>query len=161
MGHFKGLVILAIIAFSLVAAGCKGNLPAADGTSVYNYINDTSRYTEWKMWPGKQALYPGTEPHGMLLTTYVTDGAFSAIDGKKGSIPDGSIIVKENYMPDETLAAVTVMYKVKGFDPDHNDWFWLKYAPDGTIEVSGRVQDCYSCHGAQQDNDYIFTSSLK
>lgn len=114
MGHLKGLVILLVAAFSLVAVGCKSEMPAADGTALYNYINDTSRYTEWRMWPGKEALYPGTEPHGMLLTTYVTDGAFSAIEGKKGSIPDGSIIVKENYMPDETLAAVTVMYKIEG-----------------------------------------------
>ncbi|MBI2906786.1 MAG: cytochrome P460 family protein [Chloroflexi bacterium] len=113
------------------------------------------------MWPGKQALYPGTEPHGALLTTYVTDGAFSAIDGKKGSIPNGSIIVKENYMPDKTLAAVTVMYKVKGYDSANNDWFWLKYAPNGAIDAQGKVGDCIACHGKRRDNDFIFTGSLK
>lgn len=136
-------------------------MPAADGTTLYNYITLENDYRNWKMWPGRQAIYPGTEPHGAFLTTYVTDEAFSAIDGKKGSIPEGSIIVKENYMPDKSLAAVTVMYKVKGFDPAHNDWFWLKYAPDGTIDESGKVEGCYNCHGIRQANDYICTSDLR
>ncbi|MBI4294907.1 MAG: cytochrome P460 family protein [Chloroflexi bacterium] len=153
-------MVIALL-FILVACAPKPALPRADGRDLYNYITGTAQYTGWKMWPGKQALYPGTEPHGMLLTTYVTDGAFSAINGKKGSISNGSIIVKENYMPDKTLAAVTVMYKVKGYDPANNDWFWLKYAPDGTINVQGKAQGCIDCHGQARNNDFIWTSPLK
>ncbi|MBI2861046.1 MAG: cytochrome P460 family protein [Chloroflexi bacterium] len=156
-------MLMAILVLPLVVVGCKAAAPtpATDGTSLYNYITQQNDYHKWKMWPGKQALYPGTEPHGALLTTYVTDNAFSAIDGKEGSIPNGSIVVKENYMPDKTLAAITVMYKVKGYDPEHNDWFWLKYAPDGKIDVSGKVDMCYGCHGGKRDNDYIMTSPLR
>ncbi|MBI4286694.1 MAG: cytochrome P460 family protein [Chloroflexi bacterium] len=160
---FVKLLPALFLAAILVVAGCKAapRLPPIDGTALYNYITKDNDYTKWKMWPGKSALYPGREPHGAMLTTYVTDNAFSAIQGKKGKIPEGSIIVKENYMPDRQLAAVTVMYKVKGFDPAHNDWFWLKYAPDGKIDVAGKVDMCYDCHGQQKDNDFIYTSSLK
>ncbi|MBI2831594.1 MAG: cytochrome P460 family protein [Chloroflexi bacterium] len=165
--HSKNRSVLSgIIAISIIilfVSGCTSRpaLPEPAGGDLYNYITSTAKYTEWKMWPGKQALYPGTEPHGMLLTTYVTDGAFSAITGKIGNIPEGGIIVKENYMPDRTLAAITVMYKVKGYDSANNDWFWLKYAPDGTIDVQGKVQMCIDCHGQQKANDYIWTSGLK
>lgn len=159
----RGPVVLAILVFLLTAAGCtaRAPAPAAEGISLYSYITKDNKYSNWKMWPGKQALYPGPEPHGKLLTTYVTDKAFSAIDGKKGSIPNGSIIVKENYMPDGKLDAITVMYKVKSFDPANNDWFWLKYAPDGAIDVQGKVDMCIACHGKVRDNDFIYTSSLK
>ncbi|MBI4296041.1 MAG: cytochrome P460 family protein [Chloroflexi bacterium] len=159
-----GLFLLALGGVLVIAVACKPApaLPAANGTALLNYITRENDYTKWKMWPGRDALYVGkSEPHGAFLTTYVTDTAFSAIEGKKGSIPYGSIIVKENYTPDKKLAAVTVMYKVKGFDPEHKDWFWLEYFPDGKIEFSGKVDMCNSCHGARKENDYIFTSDLK
>ena len=40
-------------------------------------------------------------------------------------MPSGAIIVKENYTPAGELAATTVMYKKSGYNPDHNDWFWI------------------------------------
>ena len=85
---------------------------------------DTMNYTGWKMWPGKDALYKGTQPHGAFLTTYVNESAHAAIMGKKGGMPEGAIVVKENYSPQKELAAVTVMYKVKGYNPSVGDWFW-------------------------------------
>ncbi|MBI2849443.1 MAG: cytochrome P460 family protein [Chloroflexi bacterium] len=152
------------IGLSLALTACtRAPAPTAevDATSVYRYITAENDYHNWKMWPGRQALYLGQEPHGFYLTTYVTDSAFSAIEGKQGSIPDGSIIIKENYTPDKVLDAVTVMYKVKGFYPRNNDWFWMKYTPDGTIAMSGRVNECISCHGKKRANDFIYTSDLR
>jgi hypothetical protein len=113
------------------------------------------------MWPGKTALYKGTEPHGVLLTTYVNGAALKAIEGKKGSLPVGAIVAKENYMPDKKLAAITVMYKVKGYNPQAGDWFWVKYLPDGKIEAEGKVDMCIGCHGSKKENDYVFTGPLK
>lgn len=156
--------ILPVLVLAFALAGCIASeepKPKADGKELYNYITKENSYQNWKLWPGKGKLYAGAEPHGALLTTYVTDNAFSAIEGKQGSMPYGSIIVKENYMPDKTLAAITVMYKVKGYDAEHNDWFWLKYSPDGKIDAEGKVDMCYGCHGAKKDNDYVFTSILK
>jgi hypothetical protein len=76
-------------------------------------------------------------------------------------MPPNAIIVKENYMPDSTLAAVTVMYKVRGYDPTHNDWFWLKMSPADSVLAEGKVQGCIDCHAGAASNDYIWTASLR
>ena len=48
------------------------------------------------------------------------------------------------------------MYKRTGYNPDHNDWFWLKVLADGTVEKEGMVMGCQECHGDVKDNDYIW-----
>ena len=135
-------------------------LPDATGPAVWRYLEAADYKANWVLWPGKGELYVGQEPHGALLTTYLNRAAQQALTTKTGSMPAGAIIVKENYMPDSTLAAVTVMYKVEGYYPVHHDWFWLKRLPDGKIEVEGRGGVCIACHSAQAGNDYIFTGSL-
>ncbi|WP_027714296.1 cytochrome P460 family protein [Desulfuromonas sp. TF] len=133
------------------------DLPAAEGKAVHQYITQTSPYGQWALGPGKDKLYKGTEPHGALLTTYVNEPALQALE-KKAPLPVGSIIVKENYMPDKKLAAVTVMYKKAGFNTQAGDYFWLKYAPDGKIEAEGKAQMCIGCHSAAQGGDFLFTN---
>ncbi|MDF1554973.1 MAG: cytochrome P460 family protein [Deferrisomatales bacterium] len=130
------------------------------GTALWSSLQ-AQKYTTWKMWPGKTALYQGTEPHGALLTTYVNGAALDAIQGKRGTMTAGAIVVKENYMPDKMLAAITVMYKVKGYNPSSGDWFWAKYTPQGKVEAEGKVAMCLGCHGAKADNDYLFTGVLR
>jgi hypothetical protein len=114
-------------------------------------------YRSWALWPGTTARYEGTEPHGMLLTTYVNETARRALEAGTLPLPDGAIIVKENYMPDGTYDAATVMLKREGYAPDHNDWFWAKYDGAGTAEVAGRVDMCQACHGASRHRDHLMT----
>lgn len=118
----------------------------------------TANYRTWARWPGTDELYPGTEPHGMLLTTYVNDLALDALTNGAAMMPDGAIIVKENYMADSTFAAVTAMQKISGYDPANNDWYWAKWDPDGVAEVAGRVEMCAACHGANREADYLLTA---
>ena len=70
-------------------------------------------------------------------------------------------------MPDSTLAAVTVMYKHAGYNPEHNDWFFSKHLPGGELDrmpngmaMEGRLMGCQNCHRAVAANDYMFTGSL-
>lgn len=60
-------------------------------------------------------------------------------------------MIKENSKPDSTLAAVTVMYEQEGYDLEHNDWYGVKYMPDGSVanegKAEGRVPGCIQCHG--------------
>jgi hypothetical protein len=135
-------------------------MPDTTAASLWTHLEDVDYANAWAMWPGMDALYEGTQPHGLLLTTYVNDVAMAALDGQTGAMDAGAIVVKENYMPDSTLAAVTVMYKVEGYNPDVADWFFLKRAADGTVEASGRVAGCQGCHAQVADNDYLFTGSL-
>ena len=117
-------------------------------------------YKSWQMWPGKAELYAGKEPHGALHTTYVNDIALSAIKGKNGTFPTGSMIVKEGYDADKKLIAIISLTKVMGYDSEHHDWFWIRVI-DGNISAQGKVQGCITCHSANYSNDYIYTSSLR
>ncbi len=135
-------------------------LPAADAGAVWQYIVWTDKYRRWPKWPGKKRYYKGAHPHGALLTTRVTRDAKKVIKKKKGIFDNGAIIVKENYMPDKTLAAITVMYKVPGYNPEAGDWFWAKYKPDGTVEKAGKVKGCIDCHRDKADNDWVFTGKI-
>ena len=156
-----------ILAISLVT-GTAGlvlaadeSLPAADGKAVYTYITKDNPYQDWALFPGKGKFYKGQHPHGALLTTYVNKVALDGINQRVGTLADGAIVIKENYMPDKTLGAVTVMYRVNGYDPEAGDWFWAKYNADGAIAKEGKVAGCIGCHTAAINNDWIFTGPVK
>lgn len=134
---------------------------APDGKVIYKYMMDNKYNQNWKMWPGKQAFYSTTAHGATFMTTYVNDVALATIQGKTGKMKEDSVIVKENYDANKTLMALTVMFKEDGYDPANNDWFYAKYAPNGTIQVEGKVKACIDCHAKVKDNDYIFTSPLK
>jgi len=136
-------------------------LPKTDGATVYQYITQTNPYQQWALFPGKEKLYVGKHPHGAFLTTHVNEVALKGIQDKAGTLPEGSIIVKENYTSEKKLAAVTVMYRTHGYDPNAGDWFWAKYKANGSIEKEGKVQGCIGCHATKIDNDWIFTGPVK
>jgi hypothetical protein len=114
-------------------------------------------YRSWQLWPGTTPQYEGTEPHGMLLTTYVNELAREALANGTLPLPDGAIVVKENYMPDGTFDASTVMVKRQGYAPEHNDWFWAKYDAAGNADVAGRAEMCQACHSANRQQDHLMT----
>jgi hypothetical protein len=150
--------------FSASAAGMEKEgvyCPAADGKAVIDYITKDNPYQKWDLWPGKGELYKGQHPHGAFLTTYVSPLALGAIEAKGGKMLDTSFIVKENYTPEKKLAAITVMYKKEGYNPEAGDWFWLKFSPAGTIEKEGKVAGCIGCHKSVEGNDWLFTGPLK
>ncbi|MCH8928693.1 MAG: cytochrome P460 family protein [Candidatus Marinimicrobia bacterium] len=140
----------------------EATLPGADAAELWKYITETSPYGEWDFWPGIEGHVAGNAPHGAIIRTYLSGhGAHNVQDPEKGTFENGQIIVKENFMPDTTLAAITVMYKVEGFNPDAADWFWAKYKPDGTVDAAGIPKGCVTCHGAKADNDFVMIGSLK
>jgi hypothetical protein len=111
---------------------------------------------------GTVGLFPrrrGPHPHKPYLKRASAAGSFRPPGGDQIRI-----VVKENYMPDKKLAAITVMYKVAGYNPGVGDWFWAKYTPDGKVEAegkSGMADMCIGCHGKAKGNDFLFTGDLK
>ncbi len=121
--------------------------------------------------------YEGTPPHGKMLGYLETEVTYLG--------HSGLVIVKSNYAGEgepeeleqaiftgrmERLESVTVMFqREEGCDPDHQNWFWAKYRPDGTLDtnpkdmkLAGRVakgadQGCIACHQGAQGGDHIFT----
>jgi len=121
------------------------------------------------------APYEGTDPHGMMLETFF---ASATINGHTGDL-----IVKRNYgpvgvsaeevmsNPEDHLAAVTVMFRREaGYDADNQNWFWVKYLPDGTLDknpagmmlagmvAKGADVGCIACHANAGGDDYVFTA---
>ena len=114
-------------------------------------------------------LYVGGPPHGKVREVV------------EGVIDNKLVIVKSNYggkgvsiesvkkEPQKYLKAVTIMVKKKGYDPADKDWFWVKYAPDGTVlknkkgmKLAGRVAKgkpvgCISCHQSASGADFVFS----
>ena len=135
------------------------HMPWAGGGDVRYHITIHKPYKKWATWPRKGKMYKGKEPHGAFLTTYVNEMALDSINKAQG-MADRSIIVKENYDNNKQLTAITVMYKIKGYNPDSGDWFWAKYDPKFNILAEGKVKDCLDCHGTVKDNDYIFTGKV-
>lgn len=74
---------------------------------------------------------------------------------------NNSLIVKENYAPNKKLVAISVMYKVKGYNPEGGDWYWAQYDADFNVLSEGKVKGCLDCHSTAKDNDYIFTGDVK
>lgn len=156
-GSITALAIVVSL-LTLAAVAQQTDLPEPTAEDVWGYLERVQYQKNWDYWPGKQELYQGQDPHGVRLTTYVNPAALDALGRKAEQMPTGAIIVKENYSPDAKLAAVTVMYKAQeGYNPEHNDWFWLKRQPDGTVDAAGKVDGCQSCHQASQ-RDYLLTS---
>ena len=162
------------LALALLLAACAPSAPATPtptptptldpdaqmAAELWQRLQAAGYRDGWATVPGKGTLYTGQPPHGALLSTYLSPEAAQAMKRKAGEMPDGAIIVKENYSPDRSLDALTVMYKEAGYDPEHNDWFWAKYGPNGEVQAAGRVRDCLACHAAVQSNDSIFTFPL-
>ncbi len=144
--------------------------PDTTGAAIWAHLKEQNYRENWSLWPGTEAFYKGNQPHGMLLTTYVNDVALHAMQDGASEMPNGAIIVKENYMPNRQLAAITVMYKQDGYNSQHNDWFFTKHLPSGELDkmekdgmsmpMQGRLPGCQNCHMAKRDNDYLFTGEL-
>ncbi len=162
INRYNATVFL-VLAFFLIpalvwATGKTKDMPEAEGEELLNYITEENPYHEWELWPGTEKLYEGTEPHGVRLTTYVNEKALEGIrEGMlEENMPDGSIIVKENYSDEEELINVTSMYKKEGFNPDAGDWFWLVHTPDKEVENAGKIGMCIGCHRQVENRDYLF-----
>jgi hypothetical protein len=166
----RAWIIIAITAGLLAACGDEQQpppVPASAATEVGAPQEPTAEsvwaqlqsedYSSWPLWPGTTERYEGTEPHGMLLTTYVNQLARQALENGTLPLPEGAVVVKENYMPDGTFDASTVMVKRQGYAPEHNDWFWAKYDAAGNAEVAGRADMCQACHSANRQRDHLMT----
>lgn len=148
----KKVALAAIAAFFVLGTIVFAQMPGPEPDALWNYITKESPYTRWGFWPDHQGMQPGRAPHGPLHKVYVND---RALNSSKPPVQYGSIAVKENYGKDKKLKAITVMYKVDGYNPDAGDWFWAKYSPDGKADKFGKPNGCVGCHGTRAKNDFI------
>jgi hypothetical protein len=151
-----GIIMVSLCAILVAIAFAK--MPDPDPDSLWNYITKESPYTKWSFWPDHYGMQPGRAPHGPLHKVYVND---RALNSPRPPVQYGSIEVKENYGKDKKLKAITVMYKVAGYNPEAGDWFWVKYSPAGKADKFGKPQGCVGCHGTRAKNDFILVHEFK
>lgn len=155
----KKQITVVIMAVTLIfGAIVFAEMPNTDPDALWQYITKESPYEKWGFWPDHQGMQPGRAPHGPLHKVYVND---RAINSPKPPVQYGSIAVKENYGKDKELKAITVMYKVAGYNPDAGDWFWAKYSPAGKADKFGKPAGCVGCHGTRAKNDFILVHEFK
>jgi len=135
----------------------KRAMPAADGAALWAHMTNESPYLGWGIWPGQIVPVRGKSPHGEWIRVLANPIALKALREGKDVLPDGAIIMKENYNGEKQLVALTPMYKVTGFNPEGGDWFWVKYTPDGTVLGEGKMKGCIDCHTkVKTKKDWIF-----
>ena len=135
--------------------------PQTFESKFWNWLKK-AQYRNWAPIPGKPGdAYAGESPHGAMVKIFANRTAAANPE----TLPNGSVIIKENFGPDgTTLMAVTVMYKNKGYNPDGGDWYWAKYDPTGKIAVkngmriAGRFKSCIECHSSAGGDDYLFSN---
>jgi len=158
-----GLLALLLLAWSAPLGAMES--PGADAEALWKYINQDPGFRKWGAWPEFAKLRRSYSPFGYFVRIYVNNVAQQA----KGSpLPEGSIIVREGYgmntntyAPTGEIIAYTVMYKVKGFNPKGNDWFWAHFTGTGKVVQSGVVDQCIKCHFSSRDNDYVVDHKLR
>jgi len=164
-----------LAAIALLIGGCTGTSMPVDtgettggssgaetstptGAKLFTMITQDDPFEQWAQFSDRQGTLPSSLPHGPMSQVFINGVVESALDNFDGTLPDGSIIVKKNIGTDPlvTEAALTIMWKVAGFDPDNNDWFWANITTDGQIAAEGKVASCVGCHGGARANDFVF-----
>jgi hypothetical protein len=151
-----GFVILLATLFTVPAV--MAEMPGSDAADLWNYITKVSPYQNWSFWPDHQGMQDGRAPHGPQHKVYVNDKALAS---NAPPLQFGAIQVKENFNMAGELKAITVMYKIKDYNPADGDWFWVKYSPQGEAAKAGKPAGCIGCHGTRANNDFVIVHDFK
>lgn len=159
------------LAYDLLLSGQRGRGPTTGETGVAVAIGErlakyvvAAQYNNWAPAPGQDDNFlKGHLPHGTFVKTYVNRNVAAGYKDPGY----GSILLQENYSKDKKrLLDVTVMCRIKGCDPAHNDWFWAQYLPNGALaregqaKLAGQVPSCIGCHSRADGRDFIFSNDL-
>ena len=147
-----------IISFFILflVLGCESNELTNDQIMANDIWEEIQGYKTWDQNPEFLGIQSGDSPHGEYVQIWANTIAkeFFDIAQTDDLLPEGSIIVKEGYSDSSgsELNKITIMKKINGFDPEHNDWFWANYNEGGGLGgANGSVSSCYSCHTSGKD----------
>jgi hypothetical protein len=161
--------VAAALAVVVVAVACSKpveprlpplTLSEISGARLWKRITTESDWDNWSSWPGYEGKQPGQSPHGQFHEIYINNVLSGSLPIASRVAPEGSIIVKENFDSNLRPTNVTVIAKVKGYNPEHGDWFWVAFDPDGKVQSEGKVTMCIDCHSGMKANDYVIVRRL-
>jgi hypothetical protein len=130
--------------------------------ALWNFIaKKDAAYNTWNVLDRSAADESTENPHSSISRTYMNKIAV----GDPSALPLGTILVREDYDGNRKRTAINVMYRVKDFDKEHGNWYWLKYQENGSIvrdengkAVAGKVTSCIECHAKAGANDFVFSN---
>lgn len=168
MRNICNLILLMVTTLAFISCDKKAQEPLLkplevseiSGERLWARISQEADFRDYGPFPDHEGLRPGQSPHGLWHQVYVNRVLLEALPIQDRIAPVGSILVKENYTSARELDKYTVMAKVEGYDPEHNDWFFAAIAPDGKILAEGSPQGCISCHGGNKQNDFVVLKRL-
>ena len=138
--------------------GCENDEgKSEDEKTAEDIWQEIQGYSNWGQavdWTGVKASLDGT--HGDFVQIWLNQEALPSFeDSTSADLPYGSISVKEGYSLSDgsNINTITVMKMIEGFDPDHGDWFWASFDPNGDVNKAGSISSCYNCHAS--GTDYI------
>ena len=117
---------------------------------------EISGYEDWQQLENWTGVNPSDSVHGVAIQTWYNGTAYDGLMQGEETMPNGSIVVKEGYTDAEgsDVQAITVMKKIDGYDSEEGDWYWASFNVDGSVNTSGTVDMCISCHSSSQQ-DYL------
>lgn len=150
-----GILGMLLFSSALIQAADSVPMPEATGQAVADFITKTSPYEKWSLVPGTTPFRAGKSPHGALQNVYANDIAMKAFAAGTLPMPDGSIIVKDNFNAEKQRVGLTIMYKKAGFNPEGHDYFWLRLDADKKPVMEGKLASCAGCHAQASATDLL------
>jgi hypothetical protein len=119
-------------------------------------------YNSWKVLSRDPSGDDLENPHSTISKTYVNDVGSQ----DTANLPVGTILVREDYGADRKRQSISVMYRVKDYDKEHGNWYYLKFLEDGNVargngkSVAGKVTSCIGCHTKAKGQDFVFSNDI-
>ncbi len=129
--------------------------------------NDIPRHFIFPHWKGLHKLNKAllhSHAHHAFVDIYSNNIATIPYVKKNSSFPEGSILIKPlfNEKHKEHLSRLVIMVKMhKGYDTEHNDWWYGVYDKTGTtVWFEGKIKSCINCHKLAKKTDYLFCEDV-
>ena len=129
-------------------------------------VKPDAAYNTWTVFQWDKPDDMLENPHGTFSKTYANK--IAADDPAK--LPIGSVLVREDYDAKRKRLSISVMYRVKDYDPAHVNWYWMQFTENGEIArtpekegkkpIAGKVSSCSNCHAKAPGKDFVFSNLL-
>lgn len=149
-----------ILILTILFFGCSEDVLTNDQKLANEIWDEIQGYETWAQDSTFAEIQSGNSPHGDYVQIWLNETVANFFKNpdtlENATLPLGSILVKEGYSDSDgkSLNKVTIMKKIDGYDPDHNNWFWAIYNEGGELAgKNGKESSCYNCHIS--GNDYL------
>ena len=112
-------------------------------------VKKDAAYNTWKVLDHEPTKDDIDNPHGTVSRTYANEIAAKDLE----NLPLGSILVREDYDDKRKRQSVSILYRVKDYDKERGNWYYLRFLETGTVAkgedkkaLAGKVASCIECH---------------